>query len=525
MPSCKSCQNQFEITPEDKAFLARLSIPNPVECPVCRENRRLTFRNEKTLYLRNCALCNRQTVSIYSPDKKLTTYCQSCWWSDNWDQLAHGKDFDFSRPFSEQFAELIKVQPLLMLFGKNSQNSEYVNQETDDKNCYMNAGGHYNEDSYYCTYSIWSKNTVDCYWVMRSERLYQCIKCENCFGSTYLQECENCSDCHYSRDLKGCNNCFGCFGLRHKEYCFFNQQLTKEEYLQKIKEYLSNPDQAFKESQRHFLKYPHRAVNIVNCENCTGDDMLNCKNTHEGYLAEKTHDCKYCYVAIDIKDSMDITSFGWGEMLYNLASSGDDYNCMACTSTWTLHFCQYCFVCLNCDYLFGCVGLHRKKYCILNKQYTKEEYETLLPKIIEHMKKTGEYGQFFDPKISPFCYNETVAQQYYPLTKEQALAKGYNWKDTDQREYQPATKEILACNDCGKNYKTIEPEKKFYKTMHIQTPTQCPDCRQKFRLSLRNPRHLFLRACAKCNTPIQTTYSPERQEIVYCEKCYLETTY
>jgi hypothetical protein len=27
-----------------------------------------------------------------------------------------------------------------------------------------------------------------------------------------------------------------------------------------------------------------------------------------------------------------------------------------------------------------------KEYCILNKQYTKEEYEILVPKIIEHMK-------------------------------------------------------------------------------------------------------------------------------------------
>jgi len=31
------------------------------------------------------------------------------------------------------------------------------------------------------------------------------------------------------------------------------------------------------------------------------------------------------------------------------------------------------------------------KYCILNKQYSKEEYEELVPKIIEHMQKTGEW--------------------------------------------------------------------------------------------------------------------------------------
>lgn len=547
---CQTCNKSFEIANSDHGFYASFDVPEPVDCPICRETRRLTFRNEKTLYLRDCDLCHRKTVSIYSPDKKVTAYCQTCWWSDQWDQLQHGRDFDFNRPFFEQFAELLHLQPLIMLFGKNSENSEYVNQETDDKNCYMNAGGHYNEDCYHNTYSIWGKNNVDNHWVIRSELLCQCVKCENCFQSSYLQECENCTDCHYSRELKGCNHCFGSYGLRHKEYYFFNEPLEKSEYEKRIREYLDTPEgcqRALRESRRHFLKYPHRAVYVVNCENCSGDDMLNCKNMTEGYLVEKMHDCKYCYIAIDVKDSMDLTSFGWGERLYNLASSGDDYNCMACTSTWSLHFCQYCFVCFNSDYLFGCVGMQRKKYCILNKQYTQKEYEELLPRIIEHMKKTpaaggtgGEYGQFFDPSISPFGYNETVANQYYPLTKEQALSKKYPWKDPDKKEYLPQNYrgsyritdvsddiigKILACHDCGKNYKIIESELKFYRRTGTHIPTHCPECRQKFRLSLKNPRQLHSRTCAKCGTEIQTTYAPSRPEIVYCEKCYLEIVY
>ena len=34
---------------------------------------------------------------------------------------------------------------------------------------------------------------------------------------------------------------------------------------------------------------------------------------------------------------------------------------------------------------FGCVGFKHKQYCILNKQYTKEEYEKLVQKIIKQM--------------------------------------------------------------------------------------------------------------------------------------------
>ncbi|HRI36281.1 MAG TPA: hypothetical protein PK765_04380 [bacterium] len=67
--------------------------------------------------------------------------------------------------------------------------------------------------------------------------------------------------------------------------------------------------------------------------------------------------------------------------------------------------------------------MNDKSYCILNKQYTEEEYNTLVPKIIAHMRETGEWGEFFSPNLSPFGYNETVAMEYFPLTKEQALSQ------------------------------------------------------------------------------------------------------
>jgi hypothetical protein len=58
----------------------------------------------------------------------------------------------------------------------------------------------------------------------------------------------------------------------------------------------------------------------------------------------------------------------------------------------------------------------------LNKQYTKEEYNILVPKIIEHMISTGERGEFFPPKYAPFGYNESLANEYFPLRQTEALA-------------------------------------------------------------------------------------------------------
>jgi len=52
------------------------------------------------------------------------------------------------------------------ILTENMENSPYCNQETNDKDCYLNVGGHGNEKSFYNTYSIESKYTLDNYFVL-----------------------------------------------------------------------------------------------------------------------------------------------------------------------------------------------------------------------------------------------------------------------------------------------------------------------------------------------------------------------
>jgi hypothetical protein len=175
----------------------------------------------------------------------------------------------------------------------------------------------------------------------------------------------------------------------------------------------------------------------------------------------------------------------------------------------------------------------------LNKQYSREEYEDLIPKIIELMSKHGEWGEFFPPWLLPFAYNETAANDYMPLTEQEALQRGYKWLSKDKKEYmlpsldiipdnilevdENITKEILACVHCGKNYRIIEKEFKFYKMSGLPIPRLCPSCRNAMRFANHNPCQLHKRACTKCGSDMETTYSDNRKEAVYCEKCYLET--
>jgi len=106
------------------------------------------------------------------------------------------------------------------------------------------------------------------------------------------------------------------------------------------------------------------------------------------------------------------------------SSCGDNVTnlkfCTTCTTNLTN--CEYCNQLTGCDDMFGCMGLKKKRFCILNKQYSKEEYEDLRTKIIKHMLKTGEYGEYFPQDLCPYAYNETITMEYFPISKEEALS-------------------------------------------------------------------------------------------------------
>ena len=133
---CKQCNISFPITDKDMEFYEKVSpvfggkkyqIPSPTLCPDCRQQRRFSFRNERKLYKRKCDATGKEIVSIYSPDKPFKVFHQDYWWSDSWDPMSYGREFDFSRSFFEQFGKLMEKIPHLALTAAfDSENSEYA---------------------------------------------------------------------------------------------------------------------------------------------------------------------------------------------------------------------------------------------------------------------------------------------------------------------------------------------------------------------------------------------------------------
>ncbi|MFA6023819.1 MAG: hypothetical protein WC777_01200 [Candidatus Gracilibacteria bacterium] len=287
----------------------------------------------------------------------------------------------------------------------------------------------------------------------------------------------------------------------------------------------------------------HRFAIIDLSEDCSGDYIFESQNTKESFYAIKCKDSKFIYDGYENIDCYDV---------YESALQCErQYECYACNYTkysygshvshesYNLYYSDHCF---NSNDLFGCIGLKKKTYCILNKQYSKEEYLELFPRIVEHMKQTGEWGEFHPSTLSPFAYNESVAQDFLPLSKEEVLSRGLVWKEKlddgaayagpvisipdNIKDVEPSICEaILQCDVTGKYFKIIPQELAFYKQLGLPIPRQCFEERHKGRTQFRNPRILWDRTCMHCNAPIKTTYSPERPEKVYCEACYLKTVY
>lgn len=243
---CRQCQTGFPIDKEDMAFYQKVSptflgriflIPTPTLCPQCREQSRLAWRNEHKLYTRKCDLTGRDIISVHASDKTYPVYSSDAWWSDNWDALIYGKDFDFSKSFFEQFKTLLEQVPRAALYNVQGENSEY-NQSTGHlKNCYLLAGSNYDEDCYYGKYVLSSKNCIDVHMIETCELCYECIDCKNCYQCSFLQDCSNCHDSQFLDACHNCSNCFGCVNLTNKQYCLFNKQYSQGAYLKEIQKF------------------------------------------------------------------------------------------------------------------------------------------------------------------------------------------------------------------------------------------------------------------------------------------------
>lgn len=526
----------------------RMGIPMDLnEDPTEIFRKLMATRNEWKLYKRKCDTTGEIIISAYHENVPFPVYSNPVWWGDSWDACDYGRNFDFTRPFFEQFAELQKVVPREGTSIVNSENCAYNSHIRESRNCYLNSLMVRCEDVLYSYWMVGTKDTADSMHTHESTLCYWCNDVTNSYNCVMLEASKDCSDCHFSFELRGCHNCIFSNNLNNKSYHAFNKPCSKEEFETLKAETINGSWKSWQEAKRKFIeirsKALHRHARLINCENCTGDHLYDCKNCYYCFDSDNSEDCMIAISASQSKNVINSYSSGWPgcEMIYNSCVTRGSIDIAYCTYTWWSNCLRYCDSCSSSKNCFGCIGLKHKQYCILNKQYSKEEYEALLSRIIKHMQQTGEWGQFFPKNLYVFAYNESAANDYFPLSKEEAVKQGYKWEEKDQLEYQPATindlpdniskvsdqfiKEMLSCKECHKNYRIITQELNFYKKMNLPIPRQCSSCRHKERFGLRNPCKLNANVCKNCNKPVESTYPTNTTEEILCNECYLAKVY
>ncbi|MFH1315834.1 MAG: hypothetical protein ABIH67_05585 [Candidatus Uhrbacteria bacterium] len=474
------------------------------------------------------------------------------WYDRDFSELA--KDLDSSRSFLDQYYELNRsvprpahdniVQPedsiAFLSFG--DQDSYFV-LAGRTKRCFYCSNGFDCQDS---AEIMMGKNIADSYNVLNSSRLHRC---------NFVRDCLDCIDCTFMFDCRNCEHCFGAANKRNKKYLWFNEQLSEREYKKRMKEVdlsSSRIKQEYENRFEQFLKeqavWPEN-VNI-NCENSTGEYLEDTTNARECYhirggsrdldhvtfcLGAPSHDCAYCGGATGASDCYYSTG---------VTNCKDAKFCMNfVTNSQNVEYCERCNDCENC---FGCVGLVRKKFCILNKQYSEEDYWKVLDDLKCQMLDQGEYGDI--PNLRFSTQHWTCLLDLYEIDRDMAIKLGAEDFDlvshgaegpeidparlqspdslpdcVTQIDFESVTNTMYQDDVVNRRYGYLRPELELYQRLNIAPPRKHPRSRMLDLELILNKPEFIESNCQMCNKPVtiakNLTY-PDRK--IYCRPCYLE---
>lgn len=543
---CQKCARSFVLEAQDLTFYSKMNVPPPVKCPECRFQLRLAHSNILHLYNRPSSLSGKPIIAMYTDQVPFPVYSVNEWNSEAWNPLDYGREFDFSRPFFEQYHELLNTipHPALHVLASTMENTDYANSAAYCKNSYLAFASGYLENSMYVFNLAGCKDIVDGLAIQNSELCYEGIDLVKCFKCVYSQDCVNCIESTFLYQCSNLTSCFGCVNLSNKEYHWFNEPLAKVEYEKRLKEVDLGDRKVLAEwlekFEQHKRQFPKLAFHGYSNENVSGDYLRNCKNALDTFGGVRVEDSRFCSRIFEgIRDAYDVFDSGEGmSLVYETTHSfGGGYNIKFSYGVVGSNDIEYSQVIHGgAKNLFGCFGLKNTSFCILNKMYPEEEYTALREKVIAHMKETGEYGQFFSAELSPWGYNETMADLYFPRTEQQAQAEGFVWYPREREAKSQAyvipdnikdvedniLQAVLTDPDGKRNFKLIPQELEFYRKFHLPVPTQSFFARNRVRWNKRNPERLWDRMCDKCGKHIQTSFDPAKGDIVYCAEDFAQ---
>ncbi|KKP87096.1 MAG: hypothetical protein UR90_C0014G0003 [Parcubacteria group bacterium GW2011_GWC1_35_8] len=539
---CEHCKQNFTISEGELSLYEKVGIELPVLCFFCRVKLHLSFWMFGKFRKGKSDLSGKSLITVLPEKTRYPIYTLHEWHSDKWDAMDYGIDYDEKEPFLKQLQELQEKVPHPHQNGANNTNCDWCDDVWNSKNCYLARSMETCEDLMYSYRNLWVKNSIDVVICFKSEKCFDSGECHNSFKLFYSRHSRDCIDSFFLYDCRNCQNCFMSWNLRNKSYCIENVQYSKEEYAEKLKSFNLGSYESVQAFKKRFEELAQNEVvhrqnfNFKNY-NSDGDYMEDCKNCHNCNTINESEDSYNCIRGMRHKSDIDANGTWYAELCGN---------CSGCLNAYALKYCnwstsrysEYLDLCIECEYCFGCVGLKKKKYCILNKQYTKESFDELRTQIIADMKKRGEYGKFLPYSMSAGPFNFSTSSLYFPETKKEDILKlGGYWEDIDESHIEGmSTSELpddikdvsdsiitkaLICPETGWRFNISKNELIFYKANNIPLPRLHFDVRIKNSLKYLTILKSYFYVCFYCKKDVEAYYLPEwGYKKIACEECY-----
>ncbi len=539
---CIDCKNEFIIDSGDLLLYEKIGLKITEQCFECRIKQYSAFWVFGKFRKGVSDLSGESLITVLPNKPRYPIYKSHEWWSDSWDPMSSGKEYDSSRSFFDQLKELQEKIPRPHQTGENSTGCDWCDDVWNSKNCYLCRSLSKCENLSYSYRVVETKDSFDITYSFNLQNSYDCLMCHNSFNLNFSENSKDCIDSYFLYDCRNCQNCFMCWNLRNNKYCIRNEQYTKEEYENKLKNIKLNSYknlEILKNEFENLLKnnVVHRENFNLKTTNSVGNYLTNCDKCVNVFCWENSQNSRNSIRGMNTKDCIDQLGTWFVEVSGSNSCVYGGYELR--NSSWSnARYSEYLDICDEVEYCFGCVGLKKKKYCILNKQYLKEKYEILKNKIIGDMERRGEYGKFLPYSMGLCGYNLSNAIIYFPnIAKEEIMMQGGHWSEDDMSSQDGISSlklpdsiletdsnissQALICPESKYRFNISTAEYEFHKRKNFALPRIHFDLRTLKKIRKTAILRSYPYKCFYCQKDIEAYYLPDwNYQKIACEECY-----
>ncbi|MFH1315042.1 MAG: hypothetical protein ABIH67_01465 [Candidatus Uhrbacteria bacterium] len=552
--TCELTGEKWIMDEEEISWYKKFNVPPADLSPTERRRQLWGFNAGLYIWWNKHALTGAKMLSYIHPDNPIKAIPDKEWHAEDWGSK-HSAEINNEKTIFEQVRELLHRIPLpaIRLFGEvtNTIGASIISAEDSFmvfggvSKCKRCRYGYLVESNEDVLDSYRARSCQDCFAVNQCEKMYNCsyvLNCSDCLNSSFLFDCRNCESCFCSSNL------------RNAKYVFYNQKFSEEEYKKKMAEIDLSCHGIFEEYHQKFHQLLEQEAvwpenfNLA-CQDSTGEYLRNCLRCEDCFsIGEATN----CY-----KSQMSQKGSEYCAYCSGFSGTSESYFAAGVTNSARIKFStsvadsmnlEYCHSCYNCQDCFACVGLKNKRFNILNREYSEDEYWSLVDRIKLSMLEQGSYGRFFPGDFSPsgFIF---ASDLFFDMTEQELKyfqapvfdsARGAVISQTDQDGQQSL--EISDIPDCLVD---VQPEKiigkpiidrqinrqfsiqsadlAFYRKHQLPLPKKHFFSRVRELTRLSNTFTTKQESCSNCNASIQVAENPTfKNRKIYCKKCYLE---